>query len=140
MWLFHRNSILARLAARVKVYAGIDTSGDSWYNGVMTVTKTWKSIERRVARFFGSERNPLSGNMSRHSASDSLHADLYIETKYRKRWPILDLWRETAHGARMEEKLPVVAIAESGASGFWVLVHSDDLTAVANQRLKVRME
>lgn len=44
--------------------------------------KAWKAYERRVARFFGSERTPLSGINSRHdTSSDSLHSTLYVETK-----------------------------------------------------------
>jgi hypothetical protein len=47
--------------------------------------KTWKAVERRVARFFGSERTPMSGGNSKHTRSDSLHPRLYIEVKSRKK-------------------------------------------------------
>ena len=40
-----------------------------------------KTQERRVARFFGTERTPLSGGASRHTRSDTLHPKLYIEVK-----------------------------------------------------------
>lgn len=40
-----------------------------------------KQQERRVSRFFGVERTPLSGGASRHTRSDTLHPDLYIEIK-----------------------------------------------------------
>ena len=33
--------------------------------------KTWKQFERRVARFFNSEKNPLSGGNSKHLLSDT---------------------------------------------------------------------
>lgn len=40
-----------------------------------------KTQERRVARYFGVERTPLSGGASRHTRSDTLHPKLYIEVK-----------------------------------------------------------
>ncbi len=40
-----------------------------------------KTQERRVARYFGVERTPLSGGASRHTRSDTLHPDLFIEVK-----------------------------------------------------------
>ena len=101
-------------------------------------TKTWKEVERRIARWFGSERNPLSGSNAGHSCSDSLHHCLFIETKYRARWAVLAVWRKAVTLAQKENKIPVVCIGEKGRHGFWILVHSDDLTAVANQRLQAR--
>lgn len=99
---------------------------------------TWKNIERKIARFFGSDRTPLSGSNSKHSQSDSLHPILYIETKYRVAHSAITLWRDTAEKAKAEEKIPVVALAEKNKQGFWVLVHSSDLTAVAHQRSKLK--
>jgi hypothetical protein len=99
------------------------------------MTKTWKAIERKVASFFGSKRTPLSGGNSGHSRSDSLHPVLFIETKYRKKHSAVQLWRKTAVLADLESKKPVVALAEKGSRGFWLVVHSSDLMAVANQRL-----
>ena len=40
--------------------------------------KTWKARERQVARFFNTNRTPLSGGSSRHTRSDSLHKDLFV--------------------------------------------------------------
>jgi len=40
-----------------------------------------KTQERRVARYFGVERTPLSGGASRHTRSDTLHPDLFLEVK-----------------------------------------------------------
>lgn len=99
------------------------------------VSDVWKEVERRVAGFFGARRNPLSGGNSGHTRSDSLHGALFIETKYRKRWEVLGIWRFARDCARQENKIPLVCLAEKGKPGFWILVHSNDLTAVANQRL-----
>ena len=96
--------------------------------------KLWKKFERRAARFFGAERNPLSGGNARHSRSDSLHDTLYIECKYSKRHAIVNLWDKSKPLADKEKKIPVVVLGVRGRHGFWVMCHSDDLTAVANQR------
>lgn len=103
------------------------------------MTKTWKAIERKVASFFGSKRTPLSGGNSGHSRSDSLHSILFIETKYRKVHSAVTLWRKTSVLAAKEKKIPVVALAEKGSRGFWIVVHSEDLRAVASQRLVALM-
>ena len=99
------------------------------------MSKTWKAVERRIARFFGAERNPLSGSNGKHSESDSLHHTLFIESKHRVKHSAVTLWRDTAEKAKRENKIPVVCLAEKNKKGFWVVVHSDDLTAVANQRI-----
>lgn len=42
----------------------------------------WKTYERKVAKFFNTNRTPLSGINSRHDThSDTLHPKLYIEVK-----------------------------------------------------------
>lgn len=101
--------------------------------------KSWKAFERRVARFFGcQDRNPLSGINSKHTASDTLHDTLFIECKQRKKHAVVRLWDKCKPLAKEENKIPVVALSEKGRPGFWILVHSSDLTAVANQRIAVR--
>lgn len=98
--------------------------------------KAWKAFERRVARFFGcNDRNPLSGRNSKHSASDTLHKILFIECKQRKTHALVRLWDTAKSLAKKENgKIPVVAVSEKNRPGFWLLIHSTDLTAVANQR------
>ena len=97
--------------------------------------KTWKAVERRVASFFGARRNPLSGSNSGGTHSDSLHEQLFIETKFRVKHSAISLWKKTEDLAYKEGKIPVVALVEKGNRGFWLLLHSADLTAVANQRI-----
>lgn len=100
-----------------------------------TARGTWKAAERVIARWFGAERNPLSGRNSRHSASDSLHPRLFIETKYAHRWAVLTIWRKAVEFARAENKIPLVCLKEKGKEGFWILVHSNDLVPVARERV-----
>ena len=104
----------------------------------MTHKNTWKQRERQIAKFFGSVRTPLSGGASRHTRSDSLHEHLFVETKMRKVFAVLNLWRETKVLADEENKIPVVCLAEKGKKGFWVLCHSSDLIAISEQRKKAR--
>jgi hypothetical protein len=98
------------------------------------VKKTWKAVEQRVCKFFGTRRNPLSGGNGKHTRSDSLHPLLFIETKYRKAHTAVKLWRETKALADKEDKIPIVVLVEKGKRGLFFLIHSDDLVAVANQR------
>ena len=98
------------------------------------MTKTWKSVERKVAAFFGTKRTPLSGGNSGHTRSDTLHQALFIETKYRVKHSAVQLWRKTEELARKENKIPVVALVEKGARGYWFLVHASDLLSVADER------
>jgi len=107
-------------------------SADIFLEGLMA-EKTWKRVERKIARFFGAERNPLSGENSKHSRSDSLHERLFIETKHRKYHSAVTLWRETKEKAKKEGKTPVICLAEKHKNGFWVMCHSDDLETVSNE-------
>lgn len=96
--------------------------------------KAWKAAERKVAKFFGTMRNALSG-MAKSSGTraDTVHDRLYIEVKHRKSHSAVTLWRDTRESARKERKTPVVVLCERSKPGFWVLVHSDDLQKVAGE-------
>ena len=90
--------------------------------------KGFKQYERRIARVFGVERTPLSGSASRHTASDTLHAELFIDTKVRRE--VRTLWRlfRAIDGlARREGKRPVLIVKVPGA---------DDADSVVACRLK----
>lgn len=85
----------------------------------MAAHPAWKRVERRVARYLGTERTPLSGRSSRHgTSSDSLHRVLYIEVKHgknaeallRSRRRLLRLFEETEEKALREDKVPVVVL------------------------------
>jgi hypothetical protein len=89
--------------------------------------KSWKADERKVARFFGTVRNPLSGINSRHTGSDTLDKDLFIENKRRKAHAMMTLLRDTAEQAKPERKLPVVCLTEHGRQGFGILIWSEDM-------------
>lgn len=100
----------------------------------MTTRSGWKKGESRVARFFGSERTPLSGGNSKITRSDSLHPRLYIETKMRVRHSVVTLWDDTRKKAMKEGKIPVVCLKEKNRGGTWILVHSSDLDKIVEER------
>ena len=97
-------------------------------------TKTWKQRERDVAAYFGCRRTPLSGMNSGHTSADIIHDTLFVECKHRKRHALLSLFDAVKKLATKENKTPVVTISEHGRHGFWIVCHSSDLTAIANQR------
>jgi len=102
--------------------------------------KAWKKRERQVARWFGVQRVPGSGcdaKYGRSSASDSTHGALFVEVKLRKKHTVVTLWDSVKVKARQEGKVPVVALAEGGRPGWWLLVHCDDAEAVLWERLEV---
>lgn len=96
----------------------------------MTSRSTWKAHERKSARFFGSERNPLSGSCGKHSESDSLHPTLFIECKFRKSHSVINLFKETAEKAKRENKIPIISLKERGTHGTYYLIRSDHLKEV----------
>jgi hypothetical protein len=100
--------------------------------------KGWKVKERQAAKFFGSERNPLSGRCGKHSASDSLHEVLFIEHKHSVNHAVVNTWKKAKTLADAEGKFPVVTLSVAGEKGLWVCCHSRDLTAIAHQREKAR--
>ncbi len=94
--------------------------------------KPWKAFERRVAAYFATERNALSGGNSKLTRSDTLHPALFIECKQRQQHSAVTLWNETKILADAEQKLPVVALSEKGRPGFWLVLHSDHLAQLAS--------
>ena len=77
--------------------------------------KHWKQIERRIARFFNTQRTPLSGGNSRHTESDTLSSELFIEIKTRKKIPFLKTFKETIEKAKKENKIPLVVFVEKNS-------------------------
>lgn len=87
--------------------------------------KAWKAFERRVALYFGGKRCPVLGDDTK---ADVSHGSLYIECKQRKKHSVVTLWDSVRQRAKREDKTPVVCLSEKGRPGFWIMVHSDDLT------------
>ena len=77
--------------------------------------KAWKAFERRIAKSLGTVRTPLSGIPSRHTSSDTLHPDLYVECKQRKTSLLHGLFIPIRRQAKVENKVPVLAYHRKGS-------------------------
>lgn len=98
-----------------------------------TSKSCWKSFERTVADFFGTRRVPLSGSNSGHGTnSDSLHPQFYIECKLRNKIALWQLFSDTENKAKVEGKIPIVAIKQKGAKGYLLIIRPDDLKNISD--------
>lgn len=99
----------------------------------MPPTKTWKAAERKVAAYFGTLRQRLSGSSGRadETAADTKHPVLFIEVKYRAEHAVRTLMDSTRKLAAKEGKLPIIALVSKGKPGFLAVIHSDDLRQAA---------
>jgi len=79
----------------------------------MSPDKSWKALERRVAHALGTTRTPLSGGSSGHTRSDTLHPQLFVEIKYRKRFSVCTLFSQVRTLAQKERKVPVLVLHEA---------------------------
>ena len=94
--------------------------------------KAWKKRERDVAGYFNGIRTPLSGGNGKVTRADVIHDSLFIECKLRAKHTVVTLWDNTAKLAKLENKVPVIALCEKNRPGFWVMVHSSDLEKLQN--------
>ena len=92
--------------------------------------KAWKKRERDVAGYFKGMRTPLSGGNGKVTRADVIHDSLFIECKLRAKHAVVSLWDDTAKLAKLEGKTPVIALCEKNRPGFWVMVHSSDLSVL----------
>lgn len=103
----------------------------------------WKKAERRIARFHGMERNPLSGRNSGRVGDcydpGSMKPWVYIEAKHYKKHAAVTLFREHEKDVRKVDKegLPAVALCNKGLPGFYMLIKDRDLIAYAIQLLTI---
>ncbi len=94
---------------------------------------TWKQGERRIAGMFGTIRTPLSGSNSRHTRSDTLHLDLFIEVKHRKKYPLEKTLFKTFHEANKEDKIPLMVFLKLHSPEPLVLCKLKDLKEIAEK-------
>ena len=97
----------------------------------MAQSKAWKALERRIAKRFGTFRTPLSGMSSRHTASDTLHPEMYIEVKWsgrvdakgKKQISIKKEWLdEIKIEAKKEDKIPMLMFSFKGDKEVWTIL------------------
>lgn len=77
--------------------------------------KAWKACERRVAKFIGGKRVPVTGR-ARGDAPDIEHPWLSVEVKYRQKVPdwIKDAMSQARASKKRQHDLPVVILCEKG--------------------------
>lgn len=96
---------------------------------------TWKAFERRVAGFWGSVRNALSGGNSKITRSDSLHDCLFISCKHGARSAFWTLYLEERPKAVAEGKTVVLSLGNLSHEGFLVAFHCNDTPIVVREWL-----
>ena len=94
---------------------------------------TWKQGERRIAEMFGTIRTPLSGGNSRHTRSDTLHLDLFIEVKHSKKYPKEVLVTKTFKEAKSEAKTPLLVFLKLNSSEPLILCKLKDLKEISEK-------
>ena len=98
----------------------------------MTTTKTWKSVERRIAKFLGCQRVVCSGVRG----EGDVHHDIYhIEIKHRKKIPFYAAWKKTVDEARKNSKTPLVIIHETGSHTCLVIMSLDEFAKIRNTNI-----
>ena len=91
--------------------------------------KAWKACERRVAKYIGGERVPITGRQ-RGDAPDIKHAWLSVEVKYRKKMPewIKDAYSQAVASKKGPHSMPVVILCEKGEDigKAWILTELNE--------------
>ena len=102
--------------------------------------RTWKAVERAIAKRLGGRRNPLSGIRSGHGThGDLLHPTLYGEFKHTKRAAILTLLRETVKLAKRERKMPLIVMHEKGTQNYAAVLPLSDFETIWNVLQEARV-
>jgi len=96
---------------------------------------TWKAFERRVAGFWGSVRNALSGGNSKLTRSDSIHPRLFISCKHGIRSAFWTLYKEELPKAEAEDKTVVLALGNKNHDGHLIAFHCDAMPIVVREWL-----
>jgi hypothetical protein len=98
---------------------------------VSTHRSTWKRRERDAARFFGAERQPLSGSGGGRRAPIRPTTGSTSNARCGRRPPSGTSGSKPRDRARKERKTPVLTLFDKGKPGALIVVHQDDLAAVA---------
>ncbi len=94
--------------------------------------KTWKRVERVVAKKMGGTRNSLSGSNSKITSGDVVHDLFYIEVKHRKKIPFYVEFKDAKIKAKQEGKIPMVILHEKFSKNYIVMMDLDNLSALKN--------
>jgi hypothetical protein len=99
----------------------------------MTHRRTWQKLETKTAKLLKGERNPLSGENSKHTSGDVIHPSLYVECKLKKRIATWSLFREVEEQAKLEGKTPVLILKEKNKKGELAVLRLSDLVELVDR-------
>lgn len=99
----------------------------------MTHRRTWQKLETKTAKLLKGERNPLSGENSKHTSGDVIHPSLYVECKLKKRIATWSLFREVEEQAKLEGKTPVLILKEKNKKGELAVLRLSDFVELVDR-------
>ncbi|MEM3408381.1 MAG: hypothetical protein QXP36_00230 [Conexivisphaerales archaeon] len=91
------------------------------------MNKSWKNLERKIAKIRNTTRTPLSGINSKITGSDIIDEKFFVECKLRKSSSIWHLYDKTKQNAVKEKKVPIVVVKQKHKKGELYVIHSDFL-------------
>lgn len=100
------------------------------------MSKPWQRFEQKVAAIFNTARTPFSGSNSGITSSDSLHDRVFLECKFHTaETALVKLMKETEDKAKIENKLPILAIGnpEDIKKNIYVMFNIKDLFKVIKE-------
>lgn len=89
----------------------------------MTPTKTWKSIERKVADKLGGKRIPCSGNGA--IEGDVLHDIFHVEVKHRARFAVVEMFEKATKDSH-KKKPVILCLHAHGSHRYFAMMDLDD--------------
>jgi len=100
--------------------------------------KTWKANERRLAKLFGTVRNPLSGMNSGVTGSDTRHGKIFFDVKTSKhhftQGSIIKKLIAIEEAAQKEEKIPVIVTHSKGSKEMTCWLSKINLDSLAGTK------
>ncbi len=94
-----------------------------------SIRARWKACERRVAKYIGGERVPITGRQ-RGSEPDISHPWLSVEVKYKEKMPewIKDAYSQAVASKKGAHSMPVVILCEKGeeTGKAWILTELNE--------------
>lgn len=100
------------------------------------MTKSWKEVERRVAKFFGGVRNFLSGAQGGGDVAVELpegkvpHPHYWVEVKHfssNLQGSVWGLMEATSRLAKKEKKIPVLVLHKKGSKHHLLCIYMEDV-------------
>ena len=92
----------------------------------MTVSTTWKNLERKTAKILMGERIPCSGVSGVKLKGDVFHDRFFIECKFRAKFFVYSVFQKVKEQASKTGKIPLLVLKEKYKKGELVLLDLND--------------